>query len=157
MASEIFETDKHILPFYGFVPSTPVLPTLYWDVYSDEQRTKEMCKMLKKMTDYLEYMSDEENITRDMINELIEEYHHFTEISGFDYYSETLQRLYTEFLVIETILPIDSFNENETVRAFIDNLQAQINEAANLLQSQLDEYRPLTRVEVAEIVNTYRG
>ena len=30
-----------LVGYWGWIPSTPVIPKLYWDVYSDEQRTKD--------------------------------------------------------------------------------------------------------------------
>lgn len=50
--------DGKIVPYSAFVSSTPALPAFYWDVYSQEQRIKEMCKELKKLADYGTYLAE---------------------------------------------------------------------------------------------------
>lgn len=41
-----------LVGYWGWIPSTPVIPKLYWDVYSDEQRTKDMCCHIQQLIDY---------------------------------------------------------------------------------------------------------
>ena len=79
-------------PFGSFIGSTPVLPSLYWDVYSAEQRWKAIGKLLKKLCDYIEYMGDETNIDRDTINQLLEDFEKFKESGFFDYYAEQIEQ-----------------------------------------------------------------
>ena len=50
--------SKKLVPYSAFVSSTPALPAFYWDVYSSEQRIKELCKELKKLADYGTYLAD---------------------------------------------------------------------------------------------------
>lgn len=50
--------DGKIVPYSAFVSSTPALPAFYWDVYSQEQRIKELCKELKKLADYGTYLAE---------------------------------------------------------------------------------------------------
>lgn len=46
------------LPWFGgFVASSPVIPQLYWDVYSAEQRWKTICCDLKKLVEYANQQS----------------------------------------------------------------------------------------------------
>lgn len=49
----------------GFYPwllsTTPVIPKLYYDVYSDEQRTKEICKLLNSLIDYSDQQTKQIN------------------------------------------------------------------------------------------------
>ena len=45
-------------PYSEFVSMTPALPSFYWDVYSSEQRIKELCKELKKLADYGTYLAE---------------------------------------------------------------------------------------------------
>lgn len=47
-----------IQPYSAFTQYTPALPQFYWDVYSAEQRIKEMCKELKKLADYGTYLAE---------------------------------------------------------------------------------------------------
>ena len=47
-----------MVPYSAFMSSTPALPSFYWDVYSSEQRIKELCKELKKLADYGTYLAE---------------------------------------------------------------------------------------------------
>lgn len=56
-----------IIPYANFTQFTPALPEFYWDVYSSEQRIKQICCELHKMRCYTEYLSEvmqgiEENV-----------------------------------------------------------------------------------------------
>ena len=50
--------DGKLIPYSAFTAATPALPAFYWDVYSSEQRIKELCKELKKLADYGTYLAD---------------------------------------------------------------------------------------------------
>ena len=50
--------DGKLVPYSAFTNATPALPAFYWDVYSSEQRIKEMCKELKKLADYGTYLAE---------------------------------------------------------------------------------------------------
>lgn len=81
---------RPLTPFGMFFGATPVLPSLYWDVYSAEQRWKAIAEHLKKLCEYAEYLGGEVNIDRDTINQLLDEFQQFQE-SGFeDYYEQQL-------------------------------------------------------------------
>lgn len=46
-------------PIYsGWTQYTPVIPKLYWDVYSAEQRMKQLCKNFDKVEHYLDYVAE---------------------------------------------------------------------------------------------------
>lgn len=47
-----------LVPYSAFTAGTPALPAFYWDVYSSEQRIKELCKELKKLADYGTYLAE---------------------------------------------------------------------------------------------------
>lgn len=49
---------RRMTPYSEFVSMTPALPAFYWDVYSSEQRIKELCKELKKLADYGTYLAE---------------------------------------------------------------------------------------------------
>ena len=65
---------RPLTPFGTFFGATPVLPSLYWDVYSAEQRWKAISEHLKKLCDYLQYLSGEVDVDRDTINQLLEDF-----------------------------------------------------------------------------------
>lgn len=45
-------------PIYsGWTQYTPVIPKLYWDVYSAEQRIKQLCLNFDKVEHYLDYVA----------------------------------------------------------------------------------------------------
>lgn len=50
--------DGKLVPYSAFTAGTPALPAFYWDVYSSEQRIKELCKELKKLADYGTYLAE---------------------------------------------------------------------------------------------------
>lgn len=44
-------------PIYsGWTNFTPTIPKMYWDVYSQEQRFKDLCKSFGKVEQYLDYV-----------------------------------------------------------------------------------------------------
>lgn len=46
-------------PIYsGWTQYTPVIPKLYWDVYSAEQRMKQLCMNFDKVEHYLDYVAE---------------------------------------------------------------------------------------------------
>lgn len=46
-------------PIYsGWTQYTPVIPKFYWDVYSSEQRMKQLCMNFDKVEHYLDYMAE---------------------------------------------------------------------------------------------------
>ena len=49
---------RRMTPYSEFVSMTPALPSFYWDVYSSEQRIKDVCKELSKLADYGTYLAE---------------------------------------------------------------------------------------------------
>lgn len=50
-----------ITPFAVWTWSSPVIPEFYWDVYSSEQRIKQICKEIGKIESYLNYLTNKTN------------------------------------------------------------------------------------------------
>ena len=49
-------------PIYsGWTQYTPVIPKIYWDVYSQEQRIKNLCLSFDKVEHYLDYIAEQMN------------------------------------------------------------------------------------------------
>ena len=83
-----FTPTTPIAPFFGFTDFTPALPDFYWNVYSAEERIKEICFKLQKIVCYSNMLADNINIDHNLINELQEAFDEFM-ASGFDdYYKE---------------------------------------------------------------------
>lgn len=64
-----------VVPYGSFTQYTPALPQFYWDVYSAEQRMKQLCLNFDKLEHYIDYMAktmNEWNIefTEELQNEL---------------------------------------------------------------------------------------
>lgn len=79
-----------IPPFWSFIPSTPVIPKLYWNVKSQEQRYKALCECLGKLACYSQEIADMTNTNSEDIKELQTLFEQFM-ASGFDdYYAEQL-------------------------------------------------------------------
>ena len=61
-------------PIYsGWTQYTPVIPKLYWDVYSAEQRMKNLCVEYDKMVHYLDYTAETLNEYADGVDEAVTE------------------------------------------------------------------------------------
>ena len=80
-----FTPTTPIAPFYGFTNFTPALPDFYWDVYSAEERIKEICYRIHKIVCYSNMLADNINIDHTLIDELQQAFEQFME-SGFDDY-----------------------------------------------------------------------
>lgn len=78
--------------FAGFTASTPAIPQLYWDVYSAEQRWKEICCNLKKLIEYADSMNIELGVTKDRVSKLEADFQKFLESGYFDYYAKQIEQ-----------------------------------------------------------------
>lgn len=81
-----------LVPYSAFTAGTPALPAFYWDVYSSEQRIKELCKELCKLVDYANELGVHVNIDHDKIDELYAEFEQFKESGFFDYYAAQIEQ-----------------------------------------------------------------
>lgn len=84
--------------FCGFTAFTPVIPQLYYDVSSNEQRIKELFKQFHKLVCFIDYVGEKVNMNRADIDELTEMFNKFI-ASGFDdYYAEQVKKWIDEHL-----------------------------------------------------------
>lgn len=79
-------------PYAGFTDFTSVIPQLYWNVYSQEQRFHAICKELHKVICYTDYVGKITNENAEQIVWLIGEFEKFKESGFFDYYAEQIQQ-----------------------------------------------------------------
>lgn len=78
--------------FHGYTEFTSVIPKFYWDVYSAEQRTKEMCRYIQMLIEYCDSQTDIVNGFAEQVAELKALFDKFLE-SGFDdYYKEQVEK-----------------------------------------------------------------
>ena len=91
-------------PIYsGWTQYTPVIPKLYWDVYSAEQRMKQLCLSFDKVEHYLDYIAglmNEWNIEfsqkmKDELAELWNAVNNGLENAVHDWITENLNEIFT--------------------------------------------------------------
>lgn len=79
-----------LFPWPGWMPTTPVLPKLYWEAITPEQELQELCKRLHVLYDYASQLGVVTTEQGEQIKQLIAQFEKFME-SGFDdYYKEQL-------------------------------------------------------------------
>ena len=83
-----FTPTQPIAPFWGWTQFTPALPDFYWDVYSAEERIKNICLQLHKLCDYANMLGDNINIDHDLIDELQQAFEQLETGGLYDYYKE---------------------------------------------------------------------
>lgn len=60
--------------FWGWTSYTPVIPKLYWDVYSQEERIKRLCLEYDKLTHYASYVAEQVNDLASTIDETLDDF-----------------------------------------------------------------------------------
>lgn len=74
----------------AFFPSAPVVPKLYFDALSPEQRLKKLCEELHRLCEYANTLGLSINVDHKLIEQLQADFEKFMQ-SGFDdYYKEQL-------------------------------------------------------------------
>lgn len=74
----------------AFFPSAPVVPKLYYDALSPEQRIKKICEQLHRLCEYSNELGMSINIDHEIIEQLQTDFTKFMK-SGFDdYYKEQI-------------------------------------------------------------------
>lgn len=71
-----FECDDTgaLAPFASFTHSTPVVPEVFWNVLSTEQRYKHLCDWLEKLTAYADTLANEVNSLEERVSRLENDY-----------------------------------------------------------------------------------
>lgn len=62
------------LPWLGWINSTPVIPKLYWDVYTEEQRFKYLCELVGLLLEYCNTLGNGLNELHEIYDELTTKY-----------------------------------------------------------------------------------
>lgn len=78
--------------YLDFTTTAPVVPKLYWDVASQEQRWLRICEQLGKVICYADCMGKQLNVTMKDVEDLQNEFEEFKESGFFDYYAEQLEK-----------------------------------------------------------------
>lgn len=80
-----------IPPFIEFSPTTWVIPKLYWDAFSPEQRYHAICKMLCKIIAYCNELGIKTDELGDLYQQLADDFEAFKEHGFDDYYREQIE------------------------------------------------------------------
>lgn len=78
--------------YLDFTTTAPVIPKLYWDVESQEQRWARICEQLGKVICYSDCLGKQLNVTMQDVIDLQNEFEEFKESGFFDYYAEQLEQ-----------------------------------------------------------------
>lgn len=90
--------NRYIPWFAAWQEFSPVIPKMYWDVESQEQRLHAICAQLHKLVCFADYLGDKISINRADIEELQRLFEQFME-SGFDdYYADQVETWIDEHL-----------------------------------------------------------
>lgn len=80
-----------IKPFALWEPPTNVIPKMYWDTMSLEQRAHAICRQIEKIITYCDYLGENTEELHDYYLQLIEEFNEFKEHGFEDYYREQVE------------------------------------------------------------------
>lgn len=80
----------------GVTQFTPSIPKFYWDVDSQEQGIKQLCKTVCMLIDYLNQVADQVNLDTDAIAELEAQFKEFVEHGFDDYYREQIEQWFKD-------------------------------------------------------------
>lgn len=74
----------------AFFPSAPVVPKLYYDALSPEQRIKKLCEELHRLCDYANMLGININLDHELIAQLQEDFQKFIDGEYDDYYEKVI-------------------------------------------------------------------
>lgn len=74
-----------------FTQSAPIIPKMYWDVYSQEERIKKICERLQDCVDYCTSVGININLNHEDIVALQTEFEKFKESGFLDYYEAQIE------------------------------------------------------------------
>lgn len=125
--------------WHNFTEFTPVIPALYWDVESEEQRTKALCKQLCKLINYAAKMG----IAIDELQQMLEDIEAgrldpviYEAIE--DWFAENQPALQNDVNNLKAIIPADNFSSNNTVSDAITDLATSFNSDLSQAERRLD-------------------
>lgn len=81
------------IPLYNaFTQLTPVIPKMYWDVYSQEERIKAICEHIDKIIAYANTLGIQINKNTDQIEKILDEFDEFKAGAYDDYYEKVISK-----------------------------------------------------------------
>lgn len=91
-----YPSPTNVEPYPFWNKFTPTLPTLYWDVDSQEERIKKICLELHKVIEYVDYVGQSTNLDRDIIKQLESDFQDFIDGAYDDYYKDEIYKYIQE-------------------------------------------------------------
>lgn len=79
-------------PFMSFFPSAPVVPKLYYESLSPEQRIRRICEALHRVCEYANQVGMQVDDIKALIEQLEAEFEQFKESGFIDYYIDLIQK-----------------------------------------------------------------
>lgn len=76
--------------FNKYTYFSPVIPKFYWDIESQEERIKLICKKIGELIEYSDTQTEEINIIKEQLQKLINDFEKFKESGFLDYYEQLL-------------------------------------------------------------------
>lgn len=84
--------DSTMIPsFFGWTEYTPVIPKLYWDIYSQEERIKRLCKQYDKLCHYASMLAEQVNLSTTQVTTIAQEFESFKASGFYDYYAAQIK------------------------------------------------------------------
>lgn len=113
----VLNIPAYLMPLSGWTGYTPVIPKLYWDVYSQEERIKRLCMGVDRMEKYCDYVASTVNDVIDGVDEALAENLEETRKELAEFKSEIMQ------LILE--LNIGALQWNCQIGWYTDTVEAQ--------------------------------
>lgn len=126
-----------ITPFNAWTWTTPVIPQFYWNVYSAEQRIRQICTEIGKIQAYLSYFASNSNAAHWYLDE------RFTETeTRLTKRIDTLEtELHTEVEALNKLIADETTRAKAAEQALQNNIDVETSRAENqeaVLQAHID-------------------
>ena len=122
-----------IAPFFAWTWSSPVIPEFYWNVYSAEQRIKQICLEIGKIEAYLQYFCMKANEAHADLHKKIDEANKRID--------ELTEQFNTEVANLNNLIAQETANRIAADNQLQSNIDAEAQtraEADNRLQANID-------------------
>lgn len=122
-----------IAPFFAWTWTSPVIPEFYWNVYSAEQRIKQICLEIGKIEAYLQYFCFKANEAHADLHKKIDEANKRID--------ELTEQFNTEVANLNNLIAQETANRIDADNQLQSNIDAEAQtraEADNRLQANID-------------------
>ena len=143
-------------PFNDFKALSPAIPQLYWDVYSQEQRWKELCKWIKKLVDYTDAINETLTDTIEQLEEFYKEYQEFVETTNTKIKSieESIEAIKADILQFKADVEAFKVKTEEALKDLensIETLDTKVEKYNNELNTKIEKYYQEINNSISEI------